>query len=219
GPHEDLTRYPRPFEADLALCAAAGVDLVFQPSPEEVYPPGFRTWCEVTGLQDVLEGASRPGDFRGVATVVLKLFDMVQPHRAYFGKKDAQQVRIIQQMVSDLNVPVEVIVRPTVREKDGLALSSRNVYLEPSQRTASVALSEALADCERAFRQGERDAELLKRLIVERIQSAPGAVIDYVAVVDGDPLAPLARVEKPALVALAVRFGSTRLIDNVQLIP
>jgi pantoate--beta-alanine ligase len=219
GPNEDLSRYPRPLEKDLQLCAGAGVDLVFLPSPEVIYPEGFRTWVEVTGLQDVLEGASRPGHFRGVATVVLKLFQLVQPTRAYFGQKDAQQARIIQQMTRDLNVPVDLIVCPTQREPDGLALSSRNVYLDPAQRAAAVSLSKALAEAEAAFRGGERGAQALRR-ILERAGDAPGARLDYAALVDADSLLPIeGRVERPALAALAVWFGGTRLIDNAILTP
>jgi pantoate--beta-alanine ligase len=215
GPHEDLQHYPRPLEADLALCAAAGVDLVFQPEPAVMYPPDFRTWVEATGLQDVLEGPSRPGHFRGVATVVLKLFNLVQPDRAYFGQKDAQQARIVRQMVRDLNVPVEIEVRPTVREPDGLALSSRNRYLDADQRRQATVLSRALAEAGARAAAGERDAALLRRLLVERVTGAPGAVLDYAAVVDADSLQPIERLSGPTLLALAVKFGATRLIDNV----
>jgi pantoate--beta-alanine ligase len=215
GPHEDLARYPRPFEQDLALCGELGVDLVFAPQPATMYPPGFRTWVAVEGLQDVLEGASRPGHFRGVATVVLKLFNLVQPDRAYFGQKDAQQARLVRQMVADLNVPVEVRVLPTAREPDGLALSSRNKYLDADQRRHAAALSRALSEARDRVAAGERDAEALRRLLTERIAATPGAALDYAAVVDADTLAPLARLSGPALLALAVRFGATRLIDNV----
>jgi pantoate--beta-alanine ligase len=215
GPHEDLARYPRPFEQDLALCGDLGVDLVFAPQPATMYPPGFRTWVEVTGLQDVLEGAARPDHFRGVATVVLKLFNLVQPDRAYFGQKDAQQARIILQMVLDLNVPVEVRVLPTVREPDGLALSSRNKYLDGDQRRHAVVLSRALAEARDRVAAGERDAGALRALLTERIAATPGAALDYAAVVDADTLAPVARLSGPTLLALAVRFGTTRLIDNV----
>ena len=219
GPHEDLDRYPRPFEQDLALCRELGVDLVFAPAPATMYPPGFRTWVEVTGLQDVLEGASRPGHFRGVATVVLKLFNLVQPDRAYFGQKDAQQAHIIRQMVRDLNVPVEVRVLPTVREPDGLALSSRNKYLDLDQRRHAVVLSRALAEARDRVTAGERDADALRALLMARIAATPGAVLDYAAVVDADTLAPVARLSGPTLLALAVRFGTTRLIDNLHISP
>jgi pantoate--beta-alanine ligase len=217
GPHEDLARYPRPFEADLALCASAGVDLIFQPSPEEIYPAGFRTSVEVAGLQDVLEGASRPGHFRGVATVVLKLFNLVLPARAYFGQKDAQQARLVQQMARDLNIPVDVVVLPTVREPDGLALSSRNRYLDAEQRRAALCLHRALMAARNAFTAGERDARVVQRLMTEVIASTPGATLDYAAVVDPDSFTPLERIGRSALLALAVRFGDTRLIDNLPL--
>jgi pantoate--beta-alanine ligase len=218
GPHEDLDRYPRPFEQDLALCGELGVDLVFAPRPATMYPPGFRTWVEVTGLQDVLEGASRPGHFRGVATVVLKLFNLVQPDRAYFGQKDAQQARVIVQMMRDLNVPVEVRVLPTVREPDGLALSSRNKYLDADQRRHAVVLSRALAEARDRAAAGERDGDALRALLTERVAATPGAVLDYAAVVDADTLAPVSRLTGPTLLALAVRFGTTRLIDNVLIV-
>jgi pantoate--beta-alanine ligase len=214
GPNEDLARYPRPLEADLALCAACGADLVFLPAVESIYPPGFRTFVEVTGLQDVLEGASRPGHFRGVATVVLKLFNMVAPDVAWFGQKDAQQVRIIQQMVRDLDVPVEVRIGPTVREADGLALSSRNQYLDAAARRHAPALAEALEAARARMAAGERDASVIAQMMADRIAATPGAALDYAAVVDADTLQPVARLQGRILLALAVRFGSTRLIDN-----
>jgi pantoate--beta-alanine ligase len=217
GPHEDLSRYPRPLEQDLALCADAGVDLVFHPTPETVYPPGFCTYVEAAGLQDVLEGASRPGHFRGVATVVLKLFNVVQPDQAFFGQKDAQQVRIIQQMVRDLDVPVELVVGPTVREADGLALSSRNRYLDAEQRGRAVVLSQALAEGRALIEAGERDPEAVRRRLAERVAAAPGASLDYAAVVDVDTLRPPPRLRGPTLLALAVKFGAARLIDNLPL--
>jgi pantoate--beta-alanine ligase len=217
GPHEDLARYPRPFDEDVALCSEAGVDLIFHPDPEAMYPAPFRTFVEVTGLQDVLEGASRPGHFRGVCTVVLKLFHLVQPGRAYFGQKDAQQVRIIRQMVDDLNVPVELVVVPTVREPDGLALSSRNRYLDAEQRRQATALIRALSAARDAWQAGERDARTLQRILTEQIAATPGAGLDQAAVVDPDSLAPLDRVGSAALLTLAVRFGDTRLIDNLLL--
>jgi pantoate--beta-alanine ligase len=214
GPNEDFTRYPRPLDEDLEMCGRAGVDLVFQPSAGEVYPPGFRTFVEVQGLQDVLEGASRPGHFRGVATVVLKLFNMVQPDVAYFGQKDGQQARIIQQMTTDLNVPVRVRVCPTVREPDGLALSSRNRYLDAGQRRQAVVLSQALAAGRALIEAGERDAAVVQQAMTAGIQAAAGAVLDYAAVVDADTLQPLERIRGKVMLAVAVRFGSTRLIDN-----
>src|SRR4051812_33209542 len=217
GPAEDLSRYPRPFEKDLELCRAEGVDLVFHPEPAEVYPPGFCTSVEVGGLQDVLCGASRPGHFRGVATVVLKLFLTVQPDVAYFGQKDAQQVQLIKRMVADLNVPVRLRVCPTVREPDGLALSSRNAYLDPEQRRQAVVLAQALEEAKRLVGAGERGAARVVRAVTDRIRSAPAAVIDYVAAVDADTLRPVERLRGDVLLAAAVKFGGTRLIDNVML--
>jgi pantoate--beta-alanine ligase len=217
GPHEDLARYPRPLAQDLALCAGAGVDLVFHPEPAAMYPPGFCTAVETTELQDVLEGASRPGHFRGVCTVVLKLFNLVRPDRAYFGQKDAQQAVLVRRMVRDLNVPVEVFVGPTVREPDGLALSSRNRYLDPDQRRQAPVLFQALSEARALALAGERDAGRLRRALAERVATAPGAVLDYAAVVSADTLEPLERLRGPVLLALAVRFGTTRLIDNLML--
>ncbi|HWG46846.1 MAG TPA: pantoate--beta-alanine ligase [Gemmataceae bacterium] len=217
GPNEDLQRYPRPLERDLELCEQAGVDLVFHPEPALLYPPGYRTFVEVTGLQEVLCGAARPGHFRGVATIVLKLFNLVQPDCAYFGQKDAQQARIIQQMVRDLNVPVAVRVCPIVREADGLALSSRNQYLEADERREAVVLHCALVEARRRIEAGERDAAVVRQAMMERIASATGAVLDYAAVVDADSLQPLGRLVPGCaiLLALAVKFGGTRLIDNL----
>lgn len=214
GPHEDLSRYPRPFDDDVALCASLGVDLVYHPTPEAMYPGGYRTYVEVTGLQDVLEGASRPGHFRGVATVVLKLLLQVGPDRAYFGQKDAQQVRVIERMVEDLDVPVEVVVCPTAREADGLALSSRNRYLDPTQRAGAVVLSKALRAAKALHAQGRRDAAALVAAMTQAVAAEPGAALDYAACVDAETLEPLEAVDRPALLALAVRFGTTRLIDN-----
>lgn len=220
GPHEDFSRYPRSLERDVQQCGAIGVDLVFHPQPEIMYPPGYRTFVEVTQLQDVLCGPARPGHFRGVATVVLKLFLLVQPDRAYFGQKDAQQVRIIQQMVRDLNVPVEVCVRPIVREADGLALSSRNEYLEAEERRQATILHRALTAARQRIEAGERDAVAVREGMRQQIASAAGAVLDYAAVVDADTLQALTQIDadRAVLLAVAVRFGSTRLIDNL-LIP
>ncbi len=214
GPNEDFARYPRPLERDLEKCGAADVDLVFTPEPATIYPPGFQTLVNVSELSTVLEGASRPGHFQGVATVVLKLFNLVQPDRAYFGQKDAQQVRVIQRMVCDLNSPVEVVVRPTVREPDGLALSSRNQYLDADQRREAVALNRALEEAEAAVRGGERDAAAIERRMAQRIARTPGAALDYAAAVDGETLKPMTPLRGTVLLALAVWFGATRLIDN-----
>jgi pantoate--beta-alanine ligase len=215
GPTEDLARYPRPLEQDLALCAAAGVDLVFHPEPAVVYPPGFRTFVEVTGLQDVLEGASRPAHFRGVATVVLKLLNLVQPDRAYFGQKDAQQALIVRRLVQDLNVPVEIVVCPIVREPDGLALSSRNRYLGAEQRRQAPILYQALCAARDRALAGERRAATLQQTMLDRIATAPGAVVDYAVVVTADGLGPIAEARGTVLLAVAVTFGRARLIDNM----
>jgi pantoate--beta-alanine ligase len=217
GPKEDLSRYPRPLAQDLAACAREGVDLVFHPDADVMYPPGFRTFVEVQGLQDVLCGKARPGHFRGVATVVLKLFNIVQPDIAYFGQKDGQQTRILEQMVRDLNVPVRLRICPIVREPDGLALSSRNQYLDPDQRRQAAVLYRALEEARCRIENGERDAAVVCRAMRERIQTVPGAATDYVAVVDVDTLQPVDRLQGEVLLAVAVQFGGTRLIDNLRL--
>ncbi len=217
GPKEDFTRYPRPIEKDLAICGSEGADLVFAPEPATMYPPGFCTFVEVQGLQDPLCGASRPGHFRGVATVVLKLFQIVQPDLAYFGQKDAQQVRIIQQMVHDLNVPVRIQVCSIVREPDGLALSSRNQYLSPEDRKKATVLYRALQEARRLIEGGERDPAVVRRALAAPIEATPGAALDYAEVVDAETLRPRERLEGAILLAVAVRFGNTRLIDNEML--
>jgi pantoate--beta-alanine ligase len=216
GPNEDLARYPRRLAEDMVLCGERGVDLVFHPEPATLYPPGYCTYVEVMGLQDGLCGASRPGHFRGVATVVLKLFNLVQPQRAYFGEKDAQQLRIIEQMVRDLDLPVEVVPVPIVREPDGLALSSRNQYLDPEQRRRAPVLYQALCEARRRIEAGLRDGRAVRQLLVERIEATPGAVLDYAAVVDADSLQPLSHLQGSVLLALAVKLGATRLIDNIR---
>lgn len=217
GPREDLARYPRPFAQDVAACAAENVDLIFHPEAVEMYPHGHSTFVEVQGLQDALCGASRPGHFRGVATVVLQLFNIVQPDMAYFGQKDAQQARIIARMIRDLHVPVRLRVMPIVRESDGLALSSRNQYLDAEQRRQAVVLSRTLEEIRQRVEHGERDPATLVNLLAERIAATPGADLDYAAVVDELTLQPVTRLAGNILVALAVRFGATRLIDNVML--
>jgi len=215
GPREDFARYPRPLEQDLALCANEGVDLVFTPEAEEMYPPGYCTFVDVKGLGDVLCGLSRPGHFRGVATVVLKLLNIVQPDSAYFGQKDAQQVRILQQMIRDLNLPVVMRMCPTVREPDGLALSSRNQYLDPLQRRQAPVLHTALEEAKVLIGAGERNAGRIRQALEAQLAKAAGANVDYVAVVDFATLSPLRKLHGQVLLALAVHFGSTRLIDNV----
>ncbi len=214
GPNEDFSRYPRSLEADLDVCGREATDLVFVPAAGSLYPPGFCTWVEVRGLQDGLCGASRPGHFRGVATVVLKLFNIVQPDTAYFGQKDAQQARVIEQMVRDMDVPVRLRVCPIVREPDGLALSSRNRYLLPDQRRYACALSQPLAEARARIEAGERDGAVIQRLLADRVRATPGAVLDYAAVVDARTLQPVERLGGTVLLALAVKFGETRLIDN-----
>jgi pantoate--beta-alanine ligase len=217
GPNEDLSRYPRPLDRDLEMCGKAGVDLVFVPEVPTIYPPGFSTYVEVEGLQCLWEGASRPGHFRGVATVVLKLFNIVGADVAYFGQKDAQQARIIQQMVRDLDVPIRIQVCPIIREPDGLALSSRNVYLDPEQRKNAVALSQALHEAKAKIEAGERSAGVILQGMAARIEATPGAKLDYAAVVDAITLQSVDSLKGEILLALAVRFGATRLIDNVLL--
>jgi pantoate--beta-alanine ligase len=217
GPNEDLSRYPRDMPRDLAQLEAAGVDLVFAPEPVEMYPPGFDIRIEVGGVTDVLEGAVRPGHFAGVATVVAKLFNIVQPTRAYFGQKDAQQCVVIRKLVRDLNMPVEVIVAPTVREADGLALSSRNSYLTPQQRAAAPVIFRALSEAKRSFEAGERDAEALRALTRRTIAADPQMQIDYVSAADPDTLRELETLGERALISVAVRLGGTRLIDNLVL--
>lgn len=212
GPNEDFIRYPRPLERDLDLCE--GVDLVFIPDAKTMYPPRFQTSIQVKDLSNILDGASRPGHFQGVATVVLKLLNLVQPDRAYFGQKDAQQVRVIQQMVRDLNVPVGILVCPTVREPDGLALSSRNQYLDAAQRREATALNQTLEKAEALIRAGQRDAAVIERMMADRIAATPGAVLDYAVAVDADTLKPVTPLKETVLLALAVKFGATRLIDN-----
>lgn len=214
GPKEDFARYPRDLPRDLALLEAAGVDLVFAPDPDEMYPPGFDLSIQVGGVTEVLEGAVRPGHFAGVATVVAKLFNIVQPTRAYFGQKDAQQSVVIRKLVRDLDMPVEVIVAPTVREADGLALSSRNSYLTPEQRAVAPALFRALSAVKARFEAGERDAEALRAAMRRELD---GFAVDYVSVADADTLRELDRIEGPAVASLAARLGVTRLIDNLLL--
>lgn len=218
GPNEDLARYPRDVPRDLALLREAGVDLVFAPMPDEMYPPGYSTYVEVEHVTAPLEGARRPGHFRGVATVVCKLFNIVQAQRAYFGQKDAQQTVVIRQMVRDLNLPIEIVIVPTVREADGVALSSRNVYLSPAQRAAAPTLYRALQQAQALYAHGERAAETLRAAMQAVLAQQPLAQIDYVSVADPHTLQELhGRIEHGALLSLAVRFGTTRLIDNILL--
>jgi len=215
APNEDFATYPRTLEADQKVCAEAGADLIFAPSAAEMYPEGSSTVVEVTGLQDVLCGASRPGHFRGVCTVVLKLFNIVLPDVAFFGAKDFQQARLVRQMVRDLNVPVRVQVEPTVREPDGLALSSRNRYLSPEQRAAAPAVYRALQAVRSRALAGETDAARLESALHAELAAIPGARVDYARILDADTLRPPARLDRPAVAAVAVVLGTTRLIDNL----
>jgi pantoate--beta-alanine ligase len=217
GPSEDLAAYPRTLESDLGLLTSLGVDVVWAPSPGDVYPAGFQTWITVGDVSAPLEGARRPGHFRGVATVVAKLLNAFGPDRAYFGQKDAQQIAVIRRMVQDLSFPVDVVACPTVREKDGLALSSRNVYLGPDERRAAPVLHRALEAARAAFEAGERAAGRLRAILTETLTGEPLVSPDYVSVADAATLAELERVEGAALVSLAARIGKTRLIDNVVL--
>ncbi len=210
----DYTKYPRNEARDLAIAEAEGVDLVFAPDASEIYPPGFDTVVSVGSVAQPLEGAARPGHFDGVATVVAILFDLVGAEHAYFGQKDAQQVMVIRQMARDLAIGTEVIACPTVREADGLALSSRNVHLSPEQRAAAPVLHRALLGARTRWEAGERSAEALRDVMWETLTTEPLADVDYVSVADGATLAELERVDGPALLSLAVRFGTTRLIDN-----
>ncbi len=211
---DDFMQYPRNEERDLAICEGVGVDLVFAPPPSEVYPPGFDTVVSVGAVAGPLEGAARPGHFDGVATVVAILFGLVRADHAYFGQKDAQQVMVIRQMARDLAIPTEVIACPTVREPDGLALSSRNVHLGPAERAAAPVLHRALLAARTRWEAGERSGEMLRRAMRETLAAEPLADVEYVSVADGATLAELERAEGPALLSLAVRFGTTRLIDN-----
>jgi pantoate--beta-alanine ligase len=219
GPNEDLASYPRDTERDLQLLRDAGTDLTFLPAAGEVYPPGCDTWVEVGGVTARLEGASRPGHFRGVATVVTKLFNIIKPDRAYFGEKDAQQLLTIRKMAADLNMDIEIIAAATVREPDGLAMSSRNAYLDPEERRSALVLWKSLQSAERIWVSGERDAEKIRTAMREMIAAEPRAQIDYISVADAATLAEMDMIDRPALVSLAVRIGATRLIDNLTLKP
>ncbi|MBF8267102.1 MAG: Pantothenate synthetase [Dehalococcoidia bacterium] len=217
GPQEDLRAYPRTLERDLALLEKGGADLVFTPQQEDMYPSGFDTWVEVGRLAHRLEGESRPGHFRGVATVVAKLFNIVRPERAYFGQKDAQQVQVIRQLNADLNLGVQVVVAPTVREPDGLAMSSRNVFLSPQERQAAPVLHRSLSLAERMHSQKERNAANIKEAMGRLLQTEPLARLEYVSIATPETLEEMEVIQGPALVSLAVRMGKTRLIDNILL--
>ncbi len=218
GPNEDLAKYPRDIPRDLALLEQAGVDLVWLPTPEVIYPPGFQTWVEVSEVSQPLEGGMRPGHFRGVATVVAKLFNAVGPQFAFFGQKDAQQVAVLRQMVTDLNFPLELVVVPTDREPDGLARSSRNVYLTAEERAQAPALYRALTAAAAAYAAGEREAAALRAVMQATLAAAPLAQVQYVSCADPRTLTELETVgPEGALLSMAVYFGKTRLIDNLVL--
>jgi len=216
GPSEDYTKYPRDLEGDRRKLEEAGVDFLFAPPLEEIYPAGFRTSVNVEGLGDRLEGKIRPGHFRGVATVVLKLLEIVAPRFAYFGRKDAQQARIIRQMAADLALDSEIVVCPIVREPDGLALSSRNQYLSPAERKAATVLYRSLSRARHAIEEGERDSKRIIAAMRQEVAGEPLGSADYVEIVDADSFEPVMRLTRTSLVLLAVRFGATRLIDNMQ---
>jgi pantoate--beta-alanine ligase len=217
APNEDFQKYPRSFEEDRKKLEDAGVDYLFAPESSEIYPPGFRTSVNVEGLSDRLDGRSRPGHFRGVATVVLKLLEIIQPQRAFFGRKDAQQARIIRQMARDLHLDTEIVVCPIVREPDGLAMSSRNAYLNPKERRAATILFRALDAARISISHGEPDALRLSAAMRELIRSEPLADLEYAELVDAETLEPVTRLRGECLALVAARIGSTRLIDNLQI--
>ncbi|MFA4836488.1 MAG: pantoate--beta-alanine ligase [Dehalococcoidia bacterium] len=214
GPKEDFEKYPRNTERDIAMLSAVGTDVVFMPEPKEMYPPKFNSWVTVEGITERLEGASRPGHFRGVTTVVNKLFNIVEPTKAYFGQKDAQQALVIQKMVADLNMNLQVVVVPTVREPDGLAMSSRNIYLSTEERRGAPVLWKSLELAQKLWNNGQRNGEQIRREMIDLIEDEPLARIDYVSVADTESLHELKEMKRPPLVSLAVWFGKTRLIDN-----
>ena len=217
GPNEDLSRYPRNVEGDLKLLEAAGTDLVWLPTPEVMYPPEFQTWVTVETLTAPLEGAMRPGHFRGVTTIVSKLFNAVRPDKAYFGQKDAQQAAVIRQMTRDLSYPIDIVVCPTVREPDGLAMSSRNSYLNSEERRAATVLFRALTAAQTAYQAGERNAETLRRIMRKTIEAEPLARLQYVSCANYDTLQELETLTGKSLLSMAVFIGQTRLIDNLVL--
>ena len=215
APDEDLDRYPRQWDSDREQLEKLDVQMLFAPAPEEMYPNGFRTYATVEGLSERLEGRARPGHFRGVATVVLKLFEIVQPHFAFLGRKDAQQARIIQQLVTDMNLETEPVIRPIAREPDGLALSSRNAYLKSEERRAATVLYRALDTARRRIENEERDAAQLRVEIRRVLDSEPLAAVDYAEIVDAETFEPVLRLRRSCYVLLAVFIGATRLIDNM----
>jgi pantoate--beta-alanine ligase len=219
GPNEDYKKYPRDLEKDAEKLAAVGVDALFAPETADIYPAGFRTYVNVEGISERLEGRSRPGHFRGVSTVVLKLFEIVLPHFAYFGRKDAQQVRIISEMVRDLNLDAQIVVCPVIREADGLALSSRNAYLSAEERKAATVLHRALVAARDELSHGARDAMQLQTAMRRILETEPLAQADYAEIVSADTFEPVVRVARPCYAVLAVFIGKTRLIDNLLIEP
>jgi pantoate--beta-alanine ligase len=215
GPGEDFSRYPRPFEADRERLEGLGADAIFHPSVEQIYAPAFKTTVNPGPLADLLEGKSRPGHFAGVLTVVLKLFNLTQPKRAYFGQKDFQQVVLVRQLVRDLALPVRIVTVPTVREPDGLAMSSRNAYLDPEQRRVAPVVHQALEAAVARFQSAETDPAALERVVTDALRQAPGLTVDYVCVVDDMTLRAPDHVRPGNVLVTAVKLGSTRLIDNV----
>jgi pantoate--beta-alanine ligase len=214
GPSEDFEKYPRDAERDLAMLKKENTDIVFMPTNKEMYPEGYQSWVTVEKLTDPLEGAIRPGHFKGVTTIVAKLFNIVQPTKTYFGQKDAQQALVIKKMAKDLNMNLDVIVSPTIREPDGLAMSSRNVYLNPQERKAATVLFKSLSTAKSMWENGEKNAERLRKEMTSIIQKEPLAEIQYISVADAETLVEIEEVNRPAVVSMAVKFGRTRLIDN-----
>jgi pantoate--beta-alanine ligase len=217
GPAEDLSNYPRNLQHDLELLASENVDVVWTPTTDEMYPAGYQTWITLDELVKPLEGSMRPGHFRGVATVVSKLFNCVQPQKAYFGQKDAQQAAVIRRMSADLNFPVEVVVCPIVREADGLAMSSRNVYLDPKERQAATVLYRSLNAAQFAYENGERNTGTIRQVVTDIINAEPLARLQYISCADNDTLLELDSIKGKSLLSMAVYFGKTRLIDNLVL--
>ena len=217
SPTDDLDSYPRNLERDAALLQEAGADLLWLPTPDIIYPPDFQTWVNVEEISKPLEGEKRPGHFRGVTTVVTKLFNLVQPQKAYFGQKDAQQVAVIRQMVRDLNMPVEIVASPIIRERDGLAMSSRNTYLNPKERQAALVLFKSLKTAKSAYEMGERDAKTLRIIMEKIIKAEPLAHLEYLSCADYDSLKELEKMSGKMLLSMAVYVGKTRLIDNLVL--
>jgi pantoate--beta-alanine ligase len=217
GPNEDFERYPRDYPRDFALLEKEKTDFVFLPSPQEMYPPGYATWVEVLKVTERLEGAVRPGHFRGVATVVTRLFNIVQPHHAYFGQKDAQQCVVVRKMAADLNLDLEVVICPTVREPDGLAMSSRNVYLTPEERRQAPVIYQSLQKAQAMWKAGERDSNRLRQAMIELIQQKPLGQIEYISIAGALGLNELEKADPPAVISLVVKFGKTRLLDNILL--